>query len=60
MSHYATFLYTTELDNVAQICCRALDGSSHDVRRHISKLLGTLVSFTQKVQKMLYFLRYLR
>ena len=51
MSHYATFLYTSELDNVTQICFRALDGSSHEARRHIAKLLGTLVAFTQKVTR---------
>ena len=42
-------MYTTELENVSQICFRALDGSNHEARRHISKLLGTLVAFTQKV-----------
>jgi hypothetical protein len=42
-------MYTTELENVSQTCFRAFDGSNHEARRQISKLLGTLVAFTQKV-----------
>lgn len=48
LSQYATFMYTSELDNVCQTSFRALDGSNHEARKHISKLLGTLVAFTQK------------
>ena len=43
-------MYTTELENVSQACLRAFDGSNHEARRQISKLLGTLVAFTQKVK----------
>lgn len=40
----AVFLWSTELENVATLCFRALEGSNYDVRVSISKLLGTLLA----------------
>lgn len=48
LSQHSTFLYTSEFDSFCNICLRALDGSSYNVRCSIAKLLGTLLSLTQK------------
>ena len=40
-------MYTTEVDNVASLCFRALDGSTYDVRCEVANLLGVLLSTTQ-------------
>jgi len=53
LAHFASFMYTTELENVCQTSFRALDGANHEARRQISKLIGTLIAFTQKVEFML-------
>jgi len=46
----APFLYTTELDNVASLCFRAMDSSNYDVRCDVAKLLGRLLAATQAPQ----------
>jgi len=46
----APFLYTTELDNVASLCFRAMDNSNYDVRCDVAKLLGRLLAATQAPQ----------
>lgn len=46
----APFLYTTELDNVASLCFRAMDSSNYDVRCDVAKLLGRLLATTQTPQ----------
>ena len=46
----APFLYTTELDNVASLCFRAMDSSNYDVRCDVAKLLGRLLAATQTPQ----------
>lgn len=38
---------TSELDNVASLCFRALDGSNYDVRCEVAKLLGHLLAQSQ-------------
>jgi len=48
MVNEASYLYTTELDNLASLCFRALDGSNYDVRCDVAKLLGRLLAATQK------------
>ena len=46
----AQFIYTTELETVASLCFRALDGSNYDVRCAIGKLLGELLFTAQSVK----------
>ncbi|KAI8784582.1 HEAT repeat-containing protein 5B-like isoform X1 [Biomphalaria glabrata] len=41
------FMSTTELETVASLCIRALDGSNYDVRCTIAKLLGNLMATAQ-------------
>jgi len=38
------FLWTSELEGVASLCFRALDGSSSGVRLAVARLLGTLLA----------------
>lgn len=40
----ASFLWTTELENVATLCFRALEGSNYNVRVTVARLLGTLLA----------------
>lgn len=40
----AAFLWTTELENVATLCFRALEGSNYNVRVTVARLLGTLLA----------------
>uniref|UniRef100_A0A8C4QZX9 HEAT repeat-containing protein 5A n=1 Tax=Eptatretus burgeri TaxID=7764 RepID=A0A8C4QZX9_EPTBU len=40
----AVFLWTTELENVATVCFKALEGSTYDVRVAVSQLLGTVLA----------------
>ena len=54
MARVTAFLYkpasaSGELENLAQTCFRAFDAASHDARRDVAKLLGTLIAFTQQV-----------
>ncbi|CAL4124932.1 unnamed protein product, partial [Meganyctiphanes norvegica] len=51
MSKHAPFLYTTEMENLSQLCYRAFDNSSYDVRCTVAKLLGTLLATTQNPPK---------
>ncbi|XP_076062392.1 HEAT repeat-containing protein 5B isoform X2 [Oratosquilla oratoria] len=51
MTKYAPFLYTTEIENLSQLCYRAFDNSSYDVRCTVAKLLGTLLATTQNPPK---------
>ena len=44
----APFMSTTELETVANLCFRALDGSNYDARCTIAKLLGHLMSTALK------------
>ena len=39
-------MYTTELDNMASLCFKAIDGSNYDVRCDVAKLLGRLLAAT--------------
>ena len=48
LSQHSTFLYSQELDSFSNICLRALDGSSYEVRCAVAHLLGSLLSLTQK------------
>jgi len=43
----APFMSMSEVDNVASLCYRALDGSNYDARCEIAKLLGHLLATTQ-------------
>lgn len=40
----APFMSTSELETVASLCFRALDGSNYDVRCAVAKLLGNLLA----------------
>lgn len=51
MTKHAPFLYTTEIENLSQLCYRAFDNSSYDVRCTVAKLLGTLLATTQNPPK---------
>lgn len=44
----APFVVQTEVDNVASLCFRALDGSNYDVRCDVARLLGLLLSSALK------------
>ena len=48
LSQHSTFLYSQELDSFSNICLRALDSSSYEVRCAVAHLLGSLLSLTQK------------
>ena len=43
----ATFLHTQELDNLASLCFRALEGASTGARRSVARLLGLALAHTQ-------------
>ncbi|KAG7238095.1 hypothetical protein INR49_031449 [Caranx melampygus] len=40
----ASFLWTSELENVATLCFRAFEGSTYNVRVSVAKLLGMLLA----------------
>ena len=44
MMDHASFLYTTELENMASLCFRALEGSNYSARQSVARLLGVLVA----------------
>lgn len=48
MTLSAPFLYTTELEGLTSLLFRALDGADYDGRVAIAKLLGCVVSYTQR------------
>ena len=47
----APFMYNNELETVASLCFRALDGSNYDVRCAVAKLLGNLMATAQAPPK---------
>uniref|UniRef100_A0A6A7FSQ7 HEAT repeat-containing protein 5A n=5 Tax=Hirondellea gigas TaxID=1518452 RepID=A0A6A7FSQ7_9CRUS len=52
LSKHAPFLYTSELENLCQLCYRSLESSSsYDTRCSIAKLLGSLLATTQNPPK---------
>ena len=48
MAQHSTFLYTSEFDSFCNSCLRSLDGSTYNVRCSVARLLGTLLSLTQR------------
>uniref|UniRef100_A0A8B9KZP6 HEAT repeat-containing protein 5B n=1 Tax=Astyanax mexicanus TaxID=7994 RepID=A0A8B9KZP6_ASTMX len=44
LQNEAVFMWTTELENVATLCFKALEGSTYGVRVAVSKLLGTVMA----------------
>ncbi|PVD26321.1 hypothetical protein C0Q70_13992 [Pomacea canaliculata] len=46
----APFMSSTELETVASLCFRALDGSNYDVRCAVAKLLGNLLASAQNTK----------
>ncbi|XP_069494576.1 HEAT repeat-containing protein 5A isoform X2 [Ambystoma mexicanum] len=40
----ASFMWTTELENMATLCFKAFEGSNYDVRIAVSKLVGSLLA----------------
>ncbi|XP_076141616.1 HEAT repeat-containing protein 5B isoform X1 [Alosa pseudoharengus] len=44
LQNEAVFMWTTELENVATLCFKALEGSNYGVRVAVSKLLGTVMA----------------
>lgn len=61
LSEEGQFMYTTELENNASLCFRALEGSNYDVRCSVSSLLGSLMAKSQdpKLASKCKFLRHL-
>lgn len=51
MTKYAPFMYTTEIENLSQLCYRAFDNSNYDVRCTVAKLLGFVLATTQNPPK---------
>jgi len=51
MLKHTPSLHSSELENLAALCFRALDGCNYEVRRAVAKLLGTLVACTQHLPK---------
>jgi len=51
MMDHASFLYTTELENMATLCFRALEGANYNARMSISKVLGFLMANTQETDR---------
>uniref|UniRef100_A0A8D3DHR6 HEAT repeat-containing protein 5B n=1 Tax=Scophthalmus maximus TaxID=52904 RepID=A0A8D3DHR6_SCOMX len=44
LQNEAVFLWTTELENMATLCFKALEGSNYGVRVAVAKLLGTVMA----------------
>ncbi|KAL0983671.1 hypothetical protein UPYG_G00131110 [Umbra pygmaea] len=44
LQNEAVFMWTSELENVATLCFKALEGSNYGVRVAVSKLLGTVMA----------------
>uniref|UniRef100_A0A674NIR2 HEAT repeat-containing protein 5B n=1 Tax=Takifugu rubripes TaxID=31033 RepID=A0A674NIR2_TAKRU len=44
LQNEAVFMWTTELENVATLCFKALEGSNYGVRVSVAKLLGTVMA----------------
>uniref|UniRef100_A0A8C9T2G7 HEAT repeat-containing protein 5B n=1 Tax=Scleropages formosus TaxID=113540 RepID=A0A8C9T2G7_SCLFO len=44
LQNEAVFMWTTELENVATLCFKALEGSNYGVRVAVSKLLGSVMA----------------
>uniref|UniRef100_A0A8D0HG90 HEAT repeat containing 5B n=1 Tax=Sphenodon punctatus TaxID=8508 RepID=A0A8D0HG90_SPHPU len=44
LQNEAVFMWTTELENVAALCFKALENSNYGVRVAVSKLLGTVMA----------------
>lgn len=51
MLKHSPSLHSTELESMAALCFRALDGCNYEVRCAVSKLLGTLVACTQHLPR---------
>ncbi|MPC13265.1 HEAT repeat-containing protein 5B [Portunus trituberculatus] len=51
MTKHAPFMYTTEIENLSQLCYRAFDNSNYDVRCTVAKLLGFVLATTQNPPK---------
>ena len=44
LQNEAVFMWTTELESLATLCFKALEGSNYGVRVAVSKLLGTVMA----------------
>ncbi|XP_061141109.1 HEAT repeat-containing protein 5B [Syngnathus typhle] len=44
LQNEAVFMWTTELENMATLCFKALEGSNYGVRVSVAKLLGTVMA----------------
>lgn len=47
MIKHSSFLYTSDLENVAALCFRSFENSNYEVRCSVAKLLGFLIASTQ-------------
>lgn len=47
----ASFLWSSELENVATLCFRALEGSNSSVRVTVARLLGSLLAAAVEPKK---------
>ncbi|VVC28110.1 Armadillo-type fold,Armadillo-like helical [Cinara cedri] len=47
MIKHSSFLYTSDLENVATLCFRSFENANYEVRCSVAKLLGFLIASTQ-------------
>lgn len=51
MIKHSSFLYTSDLENVATLCFRGFENANYEVRCSVAKLLGFLIASTQMQNK---------
>lgn len=51
MIKHSSFLYTSDLENVATLCFRGFENANYEVRCSVSKFLGFLIASTQMQNK---------
>lgn len=51
MIKHSSFLYTSDLENVATLCFRSFENANYEVRCSVAKLLGFLIASTQMQNK---------
>ncbi|XP_008187609.1 HEAT repeat-containing protein 5B isoform X4 [Acyrthosiphon pisum] len=54
MIKHSSFLYTSDLENVATLCFRAFENANYEVRCSVAKFLGFLIASTQIQNKELH------
>lgn len=51
MIKHSSFLYTSDLENVATLCFRAFENANYEARCSVAKFLGFLIASTQMHNK---------